>query len=199
MTGPVANTNTGIAAGETARLPDAGPLEALKHLHSQLTPETLKALSPEMKTAFLAELKRCEALIATSISESKIGPLRNQFDSEAISLTLKDQLVRVAIPDATVTHSRSKMCRVLEEIGGRAASLKEIEAVLEYLVAREKIGKLKSKESTILRVLRTKGVRAKPEGRCIVEDNQVRMLPCRWPIAELPVGSLVVCSSAESK
>ena len=85
MTSPAINTQTGIATGDTARLPEAGPFEALKHLHSQLMPETLKALSPEKLKDLSSELQKAEALLAAATLE-----LRKQAFLDTYSVKVLD-------------------------------------------------------------------------------------------------------------
>lgn len=98
MTGPAVNTNpqTKTAAGETARFPETGPTEALNHLHSQLTLEKLRGLSPQTLTELSSELQKAEAVLAAAILE-----LRKQAFLDTYSVKVLDgpHQVSIAIPE----------------------------------------------------------------------------------------------------
>jgi hypothetical protein len=128
-------------------LPEAGKAVVLEHLLSQMTPETLKALAPEIRTKLLADLGAAPA-----------SPLRKHFDAICVPITINGQSFDVAVPDETYGKARYRQWALAGQVGGemgtRDLNLAVANYLLDreasYLLAQEETGNLTNKEAEVL-------------------------------------------------
>jgi|GEM_PF-3193157 len=179
MTGTAIDTKAAVevAKGAVGILPEAGKTAVLDHLVSGMTPEALKALSPEARGKLLQALTAPEA--APSATTSAAGGRIETIDGhQAVvgQITVNGQQLDTLLSEGSFNKSLRNQERYAGELGGdrpyRMATRAENRAYVDSLLAKEEDKSINAAEANALKTYRDRYVRDDQggldvDGRCV--------------------------------
>jgi ABC-type enterochelin transport system ATPase subunit len=201
MTGTGINTQAAVEVAKSAAgiLPEAGKAVVLEHLLSQMAPEALKALSPEVREKLLQALTGTEA--APSATTSAAGGRIETVDGhQAVvgQITVNGQQLDTLLSEGSFNKYRSDQHEYAVKLGYRMATREEHGAYVEGLLAKEDNKTINEAEQNALKTYRERYVRD-TQGGLDVDGRRVFGFDDYWDDDGVPDnGALFVRASAES-
>lgn len=206
MTGTAIDTKAAVEVAKSAAgiLPQEGKTVVLEHLLSEMSPETLKALSPKAREKLLQALTGTEAAPSATTSQavSEIKKI-NGHNAVVGQITVNCQQLDTLLSEGSFNKSRMNQERYAREFGGdrpyRMATREENLAYVEGLLAKEDNNTINDAEKNALQTYRERYVRD-TAGGLVVVGRRVFDFDCFWRVCDFPGdGALFVRASAESK
>jgi hypothetical protein len=202
MTGTSIDTKAAVevAKGAAGILPPEGKIEVLDHLVSSMTPEVLKALSPEAREKLLQALTGTEAAPSATTSPA-VAEVKSVDGHQAVvgKVTVNGQQLDTLLSEGSFNRSRSGQHGYAAQLGFRMATREENRAYVEGLLAKEGNDTINDAEKNALNTYRVRYVRD-TEGGHAVAGRRVRGAGDDWGDDGHPhLGALFVRGSAESK
>jgi len=207
MTGTAIDTKAAVEVAKSAAgiLPQEGKTVVLDHLVSGMTPEALKALSPEAREKLLQALTGTEAAPSATTSQavSEIKKI-NGHNAVVGQITVNGQQLDTLLSEGSFNKSRVNQERYAGEFGGdrpyRMATREENRAYVEGLLAKEDNNTINDAEKNALQTYRERYVRD-TAGGLDVDGRRVCGNDGHWHGLDNPPsnGALFVRASAESK
>jgi hypothetical protein len=202
MTDTAIDTKEAVEVAKSAAgiLPQEGKTVVLDHLVSSMTPEALKALSPEAREKLLQALTGTEG--AASATTSAAGGRIEIVDGhQAVvgQITVNGQQLDTLLSEGSFNKSRSDLDEYAAKLNYRMATRAENQAYVDSLLAKEADKSINAAEANALKTYRDRYVRDDQGGLAVV-GRRVRALVSRWLARGDPsCGALFVRASAESK
>ena len=201
MTSPAKDTKAVVEAAKTVTgiLPEAGKTVVLDHLVSGMTPEALKALSPEAREKLLQALTGTEATPSTTKSPA-VGEIKTIDNHQAVvgQITVNGQQLDTLLSEGSFNKLRSDQHKYAEELGYRMAIRVENRAYVDSLLAKEEDKSINAAEANALKNYKDWYVRD-DQGGLGVDGRRVRDSDGYLGAHIRPgIGALFVRASAES-
>ena len=202
MTGTALDTKAAVEVAKSAAdiLPLEGKTVVLDHLVSGMTPEALKALSPEAREKLLQALTGTEAAPSATTSPA-VAELKVVDGHQAVvgKITVNGQQLDTLLSEGSFNKSRADQIAYAEKLGCRMATRAENRAYVDSLLAKEEDKSINPAEANALKTYRDRYVRD-DEGGLDVDGRRVRVNVFSWGAYDDPNGgALFVRASAESK
>lgn len=202
MTSPAIVTKAAVAVAKSAAgiLPQEGKTVVLDHLVSGMTPEALKALSPEVRGKLLQALAGTEAAPSATTSPA-VSEIKSVDGHQAVvgQISVKGQQLDTLLSEGSFNKSRSDQHEYAAKLDCRMATREENRAYVEGLLAKEGNDTINNAEKNALKTYRERYVRD-TTGGLGVDGRRVYDYVGRWLVNAYPFfGALFVCASAESK
>ena len=202
MTGTAIDTKAAVEVAKSAAgiLPQEGKTVVLDHLVSGMTPEALKALSPEAREKLLQALTGTEAAPSATTSQavSEIKKI-NGHNAVVGQITVNGQQLDTLLSEGSFNKTRSDQHKYAAELDCRMATRAENRAYVDSLLAKEKDKSINEAEANALKTYRDRYVRD-DQGGLDVDGRRVHAYVNFWHVYDGPDdGALFVRASAESK
>ena len=202
MTGTAIDTKAAVEVAKSAAgiLPQSGKTVVLDHLVSGMTPEALKALSPEAREKLLQALTGTEAAPSATTSQavSEIKKI-NGHNAVVGQITVNGQQLDTLLSEGSFNKSRSDQYKYAAKLDCRMATRAENRAYVDSLLAKEEDTSINAAEANALKTYRDRHVRD-DQGGLVVDGRRVYDFDNRWRGHDAPpYGALFVRASAESK
>lgn len=202
MTSPAIDTKAAVEAAKTVAgiLPEAGKTIVLDHLVSGMTPEALKALSPEAREKLLQALTGTEATPSATTSPA-VAELKSVDGHKAVvgQITVNGQQLDTLLSEGSFNTSREDQIAYARKLGYRMATRAENLAYVDSLLAKEEDNSINAAEANGLKTYRDRYVRD-DQGGLDVDGRRVGDYDGYWYDYDDPFrGALFVRASAESK
>ena len=194
------DTKAAVEAAKTVTgiLPQVGKTAVLDHLVSGMTPEALKALSPEVRGKLLQALAGTEAAPWATKSPA-VGEIKTIDNHQAVvgQITVNGQQLDTLLSEGSFNKLRSDQHKYAEELGYRMATRAENRAYVDSLLAKEEDKSINAAEANALKTYIDRYVRDDQGGLDVAGR---RAYGNDWFVDAYPShGALFVRASAESK
>ena len=196
------DTKAAVEAAKTVTgiLPQVGKTAVLDHLVSGMTPEALKALSPEVRGKLLQALVGTEGAASATKSEA-VAELKSVDGHQAVvgKITVNGQQLDTLLSKGSFDKSRSDQHEYAAKLDCRMATRAENRAYVDSLLAKEEDKSINAAEANALKTYRDRYVRD-DQGGLDVDGRRVHAYVVIWVDDVDPGhGALFVRASAESK
>ena len=196
------DTKAAVEAAKTVTgiLPQVGKTAVLDHLVSGMTPEVLKALSPEVRGKLLQALAGTEAAASATKSEA-VAELKSVDGHQAVvgKITVNGQQLDTLLSKGSFDKSRSDQHEYAAKLDCRMATRAENRAYVDSLLAKEEDKSINAAEANALKTYIDRYGRD-DQGGLDVDGRRVDDFGCIWHDLDNPsAGALFVRASAESK